>query len=174
MEKDVKADSHQSFYAIVGVLIFWGLAVWLNTVITRRSLRLQEVQAHNAELAARLSHLTHQCESLAATKEALKRDPVIVEREIRTVFGMIRPGEQTYTPINVSIRQMEQRQQLAQCGIEDRLNRVLRLWRTDPVSFRYYSLAVLFTAMAVVLVMPMLRASKGCPVPVEEWRSETR
>ncbi len=167
MEKDVKADSQKPFYSIVAVLIFWGLAVWLNTVITRRSLRLERAQAHNDTLAAELAHLTSQCESLKATKAALREDPVAVEREIRTVFGMVRAGEQTYTPINVSIRQMEQRQ-LAQCGIEQRLGRMLRLWRTDPASFRYYSLAVLLTAMTVVLLMPVLRGTKMGATPGAE------
>jgi len=148
-------------------LIFWGAAVWLNTVVTRRSLQLQKVRAHNAELAAKLAHLTSECENLAATKVALKDDPVAVEREARTVFGLVRAGERTYTPINVSIRQLEQRR-LGHCGIQHRLAGMLRLWSTDPVSFRYYSLGVLFTAMAAVLLLPAFRGTKRVTGPAAE------
>jgi len=131
---------------------FIGVSVWLCREMAHQARRVEAVQADNAALAARLARLQSECKMLRGLREALRDDPFVIEQKARHTFGWVREGEQSYTRMDVSFEPGPEPQAAAPERVSP-LDRVLRRFKIDRHTRRFYLLTGIFSVMGVVLVL---------------------
>ena len=78
-------------FLVTVVMIVATGTVWL--LINPSRQRTEELAAQLRSMQRKVAEMEHEQRLLKGRRSALKHDPVVIEREVRRQFGMVRPGE---------------------------------------------------------------------------------
>lgn len=86
----------------LAVLVLAALFAWHGGIFSTAGYRALQTQAAAREL--RVERLKKEVDSLKAFADSLEKDPAVQERVARENFGMLRPGEMSFTIVPAPTR----------------------------------------------------------------------